>query len=345
MIGWLPRLLLIAIGLAALAWALSPLWLAFLVSILFYLLLSPLVSKLQVKGASRDMAIFLSLAPALLLLVIVATYSINTVRAYLPNLANDLTRLQQSAVLAMTNLDAYLEMMLGVCPQLAEKVRALDLNALIQTEKLLASTGVFINIAVNLAIVPPLAYFLLRDYTQWRDKALSLLPNHQFELGWLMYYSVSTRLQAYLRGLVWQAMILATITSLGFWIAGFPLPILLGALTGICGLVPYLGPFLSLIAPTVMLMLGPVFDPGAILQAVLVIVVGFGFDNMVTIPFLLAGTVNVHPMMAVVAVLLAGHIGGIPAMIVVIPSLGILKIMLQTLIHGLGAPVAQAQPQ
>ncbi len=345
MIGWLPRLLLIAVGLAALAWTLSPLWLTFLVGIFFYLLLSPLVSRLQVKSLSRDMSILLSLAPALLLLVSVAAYSINAVRGYLPNLPADLARLQHGAVLAMADLDLYLEQLLGVCPLLAERVRAIDLNALIQTEKLLASTGVFVNLAVNLALVPPLAYFLLRDYTQWRDKALSLLPNHQFELGWLMYYSVSTRLQAYLRGLAWQAIILATITSLGFWIAGFRLPVLLGTLTGICGLVPYLGPFLSLIAPTVMLMLAPVFDSSAILQAVLVIIVGFGFDNMVTIPFLLAGTVNVHPMMAVVAVLLAGHIGGIPAMIIVIPSLGILKIMLQTLIHGLGAPVAQAQPQ
>lgn len=345
MSGWLPRLLLAAVGLALLGWVLSPLWLTFLVSILFYLVLSPFVSKLQARGASRDMAIVLSLAPALILLVYVASYSISALRAYLPSLPADLEHLQHAAALALTDLDAYLARRLGSGTHLADRARLLDLNALVKPEKLIASSGVFINIIINLVLVPPLAYFLLRDYSQWRDKLLSLLPNHQFEIGWLMYYSVSTRMQAYLRGLVWQAVILAANTSIGFWIAGFKMPVLLGVLTGVAGVVPYLGPFLAMIAPVVMVLSAPVFVPGMILNAALVLLVGFGFDNMVTIPFLLAGCVNLHPMVAMVAVLVAGNVAGIPGMILVIPLLGMLKIVIETLVKGLGAPVAQAEPQ
>lgn len=340
--GWLPRLLLTGTLLALLAWMLSPLWLALLLSILFYLLLTPLVSKLQAQGLSHRRAILMALMPALLLLVYAAFYSINSVLVYLPSLAGDLEHLQHSATRALAQLETHAADTLGVRLQLAQQLAAVDLNDWLQTDRLLASSGTFINIVINVALVPPLAWFLLRDYRQWRDTLLSLLPNRHVELGWLMYHGVSTRMQAYLRGLVWQAVILAAITSAGFWLAGFPSPLLLGVLTGIAGLVPYLGPFLAMIAPTIVLLSAPVFDAGALLHMVLVLMVGFGFDNLVTVPFLLAGTVNLHPMIAMLAVLLAGHVGGIPAMILVIPVLGMAKIIVQTLVNGLGAPVTRS---
>lgn len=338
--AWLPKLVLVVATLLLLGWILSPIWLAILISALLYLLLAPVTSTLQARGIGRNRAILLSLLPPLLLLIYAATYSINLLRDYLPNLANDLEHLQQSAALALFQFEAHLEAALGIRLRLAEQTQVLDLNAMMKTDKLLESGGIFANLAVNLALVPPLAYFLLRDYRRWRDSALNLLPNHQFELGWIMYFGVSTRMQAYLRGLLWQGLILATITSTGFWLAGFPSPILLGVLTGIAGLVPYLGPVLAMAAPLIMLLSAPEFQASSIIEIIIILSIGFGFDNLVTVPFLLAGTVNLHPGIAMVAVVVAGHVGGIPAMILVIPLLGMLKIVLQTLVNGLSAPVA-----
>lgn len=337
--GWPLRLVIASLALLLFGWAVAPLWLAFLISVLFYLLLTPLVSKLQALGYSRDRALLYSLTPALLLLIYATGYSINALRGYLPQLAGDLEHLQNAASGALVNLQSHLDQILGLRLPLAEQASLLDLNAMLKTERLLESTSVFANLAINLALVPPLAFFLLRDFQRWRDSAMSLLPNNQFELGWVMYHGVSTRLQAYLRGLVWQALILAGITATGFWIAGFPSPLLLGLLTGIAGLVPYLGPVLAMVAPMIMLLSTNTFEPEAILHIVAVLSVGFGFDNLVTIPFLLAGTVNLHPGIAMVAVVVAGHVGGIPAMILVIPVLGMLKIVSQSLLHGLGPPV------
>ncbi len=204
-----------------------------------------------------------------------------------------------------------------------------------KAERLLASTSWLANLILNLALVPPLAWFLLRDYRGWRDRALALLPNNQFELGWLMYHRVCTRLQAYLRGLALQAMILAAITATGFWLIGLPSPLLLGILTGVAGFVPYLGPLLALIAPVLMMVAGPGLDPGTMMEIILVLAVGFGFDNAVVIPFLLAGTVNLHPAVAVVAVVIAGHVGGVTGMVLVIPLLGMLRIITETTYRGL----------
>ena len=69
----------------------------------------------------------------------------------------------------------------------------------------------------------------------------------------------------------------------------------------VAGLVPYLGPLLAMLAPVLMMVAGPGLDPGTLMEIVLVLAVGFGFDNAVVIPFLLAGSVNLHPAVAMLA--------------------------------------------
>lgn len=157
--GWLSRLLYAALALALLGWILSPLWLALLLSILFYLLLSPLVGTLQARGINHTRAIALSLAPALVLLVYAAIYSLNNVLAYLPQLSADMEFLQQSAMRALAQLEQHLGEAFGLRLQLADKLGAINLNDWLQTDKLLASTGTIVNIAINVALVPPLAFF------------------------------------------------------------------------------------------------------------------------------------------------------------------------------------------
>jgi putative permease len=335
---WVSRALLgtlIALIIGAL---LMPVWLAALLSILFYLLLEPVVSTLQARGVGRNTAIALALIPPVLLLVYGSSYALDAARGYLPEFSADLDKLQTAIITLMSELDQQLEYRAGLRLNLAEQASTVDPGSWVHPEKLLASTSWLANILLNLALVPLLAWFMLRDYRSLRDNALNLLPNHLFELGWLMYHRVSTRLQAYLQGLVLQALILASITSAGFWLIGLPSPLLLGALTGIAGLVPYLGPVLAIIAPVLVTVAGPGLDSSALLEIMIVLAVGFGFDNLVVIPFLLAGSVNLHPAVAMVAVIIAGYFGGITGMVLIIPLLGILRIVIETTYRGLSSP-------
>ncbi|MDF1630684.1 MAG: AI-2E family transporter [Alcanivoracaceae bacterium] len=335
---WLTRMAVGASILAVTGYLLTPLWIAALLCILFYLLLEPIVASLQAVGVRKDLAIATALLPPLIALTYFAAHLADVGREYLPQLGADIEQLQLGITRTVASFDIHLESVLGVQLQLANQVAALDLRGWIQPERLLASTSWLANVLLNLVLVPPLAWFFLRDYRSWRDQALSTLPNHQFELGWLMYHRVCNRLQAYLRGLVLQALILASITSVGFWLIGMPSPLLLGALTGIAGLVPYLGPLLAMIAPVMVMIAGPGLDPGALMEIILVLAVGFGFDNAVVIPFLLAGSVNLHPAVAMVAVVVAGHVGGITGMVLVIPLLGMLRIIVETTYRGLQSP-------
>jgi putative permease len=327
--------LILALVLAAL-YALRPLWGALIFACLLYLLLHPLVLRLRTLGWPRYGAIMLALGAPLLALGGLLQYLVREAANYLPRLSEDLRQLQTGLADMLTDLDRRLQLLTGVQIRLAEQFEQLQPETWLNTEQLLSSSGWVAAIAVNSVLAPVLAFFLLRDYRRLRDRALAALPNHRIELGWLLYRRIAGRLQSYLRGLLMQATILASVTATGFALAGFPSALLLGLLTGVAGLVPYLGPFLALVPPALVLLANPAMGLESLVEAVLVILVGFGFDNLVVIPFLLAGTVNVHPALALMAVLAAGHVAGIPGMVIIIPLLGMVGIVIKTLLE---APV------
>lgn len=329
------RYLAAAAALLLIVWALYPVWLAILLAVLLYLMLEPLVARMQARQVPQTRAIALALLPPLLILGWAATWGFNALRGYLPQLPTDLAYLQTGAVRALQDIETFLSSSIPINAPLSAQLAAIDMQAAINLDQLLASSSLVAQLAVNFALVPPLAFFILRDFHSVRDRCINLLPNPHFELGWLIYNRVSNRLQAYLRGLLLQQLILASITAAGFWLAGFPSPILLGLLTGIAGLVPYLGPLLAMIAPLVIVLGDTTMANSNIWEAVLVLAVGFGFDNLVVIPFLLAGSVNIHPAVALVAVVIAGHFAGIPGMILVIPLLGMARIITESIYHGL----------
>lgn len=334
----LAQLALILALLLAGFYALRPLWGALIFACLLYLLLHPLVLRLRTRGWRRHGAIVLALGFPLLALGGLFQYLARKAANYLPRLSEDLQQLQVGLVEMLTELDRRLELLTGLQTRLAEQFQQFQPDTWLNTEQLLSSSGWLVAIAVNSVLAPVLAFFLLRDYRRLRDRALAGLPNHRIELGWLLYRRIAGRLQSYLRGLLMQATILATITATGFALAGFPSALLLGLLTGIAGLVPYLGPFLALVPPALVLLANPAMGLESLVEAVLVIMVGFGFDNLVVIPILLAGTVNVHPALALMAVLAAGHVAGIPGMVIIIPLLGMVGIVIKTLLEAPGRP-------
>ena len=71
---WLSRMAVGALLVTAVGYLLTPLWIAVLLCILFYLLLEPAVGSLQAAGVRKDLAIATALLPPLIALIYFAVY-------------------------------------------------------------------------------------------------------------------------------------------------------------------------------------------------------------------------------------------------------------------------------
>ena len=120
----------------------------------------------------------------------------------------------------------------------------------------------------------------------------------------------------YIRGQSMDAAIVGSLVSIALLIAGVPYAVVIGILTGLGNLVPYVvclaeGSFMHLLIG------------GIILAAVMFI------DGNIINPRMLSSNVEVHPVLVIVALLAGGKIGGVVGMLVAVPVAALLKLQFE----------------
>ena len=191
------------------------------------------------------------------------------------------------------------------------------------------------QVAMALFLVPLITFFLLRDYRNMRNRIIGWLPNSAFELGWLIYHAVARQLQQYLRGVMMQSGIVAAFASLGFYIGGVDMALLFGVLTGLFNLIPYVGPPLAMIPPILVTLGAPEIDSMALISIPIVVLAAQLLDNLVIVPTLIANTVNLHPLVVLLGIIIFGAVFGFVGMLIAIPAMAVSKIVFTSLVFGL----------
>jgi putative permease len=322
-------LIFLAVALPVLffGWLLKTILFPVLIASVLYVLLEPAVSLLQRRGINKTLAITLVLLGVIALLVwfVVAvvpmvTDQFTVFRERLPTAWENIARLAEQ-------MQVWLNQSLGISLQADTLLPSA--SALVQhtSSRILGgASGLVANVALWLLLIPAVSFFLLRDYRSLRNTLISLAPNQIFEKSLMIYHKVASQLELYVRSVMLQSLIMAAVTGIGFALIGLPMAPLLGILAGVFNLIPYIGPLLGLVAPLlVALSLGT--DPGLLMATVAVVVVGQLNDNLVVVPTVLARAANLHPLIALLAIIVAGSLFGLPGMVFALPVLASARIV------------------
>ncbi len=326
---------IIAIFLAS-VFLLSSILIPIIVSFSLYSFLHPFSSWLMSKNFSRTLSIILSL----LLMVFVST---SALLYAIPRLFDQLLQLQQRfpSMLAIVekyaniasqriteltgfNLD-FPDIIMGIIGQSTSVGNSIILNVSDQV----------IGLAIASLLIPFITYFLLKDYRKFRNSMMNWLPNAHFELGWVIYQRVANQLEAYSRGVLLQSFIMSCVTAIGFSIIGLDIPILMGIITGLLNLIPYIGPLISIIFSLLIALGMTPFEPSLLYLVILVIITAQIIDNVIVIPYFIANAVDLHPVMVILGVIIFGSIFGMVGIILAIPAIATAKILFNNLYHNI----------
>ena len=319
---------LIVLVIAVLASLLAPLLIPIIISFTLYALLEPMSEVFERNGLSRNAA---SLS---VLLVMVAVAGI-VISLILPHLTSQLSSLQTQlplvwkSIMSMGNsFSQQIVGSVGITMQTSElhqhffsQANDWGKTALIQGSNFLLSFSVL------LVLVPIFTFFLIRDYRSFRNYMLDKLPNSSFEMGWLIYHRVAHQLQEYIRGIMIQSGIMTLLTTSGFYLIGLESPLLLGVIAGILNLIPYVGPLLAMVLPVLLAIGHAPVELWLVGAAVSVILIAQLIDNIIVIPAVIASSVNLHPLMVIVGIIVFGNIFGFIGMVVAIPVLSTANII------------------
>ena len=136
---------------------------------------------------------------------------------------------------------------------------------------------------------------------------------------------IQSRIRQYILGLVLEMLIVAAATCLALWIVGVKYAILLGLLTGLFNVIPYLGIITAMLLSTLV-----TFATAGATKILLVIATIFGIhliDSNVLLPIIVGSKVRINALITILAVIIGESVWGIPGTFLAIPVIAMTKIV------------------
>ncbi len=125
----------------------------------------------------------------------------------------------------------------------------------------------------------------------------------------------------FLSGQCLEAIILGILIFISFTIFGLPYAPLLGVVTAICALIPYVGAFISCALGVLLALLES--PQKAVICLVVYLVVQF-VETQFIYPYVVGGSVGLSPLWTLIAVLIGGNLFGLMGMIFFIPVVSVI---------------------
>jgi predicted PurR-regulated permease PerM len=183
--------------------------------------------------------------------------------------------------------------------------------------------GVFSALG-EIIIIPFLTFFILKDARALKKFVVQRIPNRYFEMSLSLIHKATLQLGRFIRGQLLDAAIVGIMAMIALSLLELRYALLIGALAGLANMIPFLGPIVGGVPAIIV----SIVDTGGF-SGVLPIVVAFAviklIDDVIVQPTVVSKSVELHPVVVIVAIFAGGHIGGILGMIVAVPVVSIIK--------------------
>lgn len=181
----------------------------------------------------------------------------------------------------------------------------------------IASVRGFISVLVYLILVPLMVFFLLKDKHKILYWINSVLPD-QRGISNEVWREVNQQTGNYIRGKIWEILIIWGISYLTFKLLGMNFSMVLSLMVGLSVLVPYVGVTVVFLPVALFAYfqwgLNTEFFYALIAYSVIQLL-----DGNLLAPLLLSEVVDLHPVAIIVAVLLCGGLWGLWGLFFAIP--------------------------
>jgi predicted PurR-regulated permease PerM len=325
-IRWIYYTLVISI-LAILIWGLGVLILPLVLGFLLAYLLTPAVDYLERKKLKRPtaaMITFICIGLIIFILVKVST----------PVVSSQFTHFQDHKTEYLATIEHKIEGMKTWAETFIPKETVYSMEVQARTKITMAIADFqkkipdilsqAVGLIATFIFVPIIGFFFLIQGSEMKKFVVALLPNRYFEMTLMILYKVNSQLGSYIRGQIFDCIILGILWTIGLSLIGVKGAIAIGIFAGIANALPYVGPVLGAIPATFILLIDPTATTHWSMPWVVLIVVNI-LDNAVVYPMTVGKSLQLHPLLVILGILFGGSIAGIPGMILAVPLIGMCK--------------------
>lgn len=298
----------------------------FLISIIFAYLLVGMQTRLSSIGVSNFLSLVITYCFFLLIGITLMVWLGPLVYQQLQSLILEIPKWVNAFMLFVQEIPSkYPEMISS--EQITSFAQSLSgqITSISQDFLKVSITGIqnTLTIAINLALLPVLVYFLLFDRQSIIDSFLNILPKKRAILN-KVWIEMDEQLSNYARGKAIEILIVGMAAALIFMFFGLQYVALLSVLVGFSVLIPYIGAFLVTIpvAAVGLLQFGLTFDFWLLMSLYLILQI---LDGNILVPLLFSDAVKLHPIIIILAVFVFGGLFGFWGVFFAIPIATLIK--------------------
>ncbi len=300
----------------------------FIIAGLICYLITPIVNKIMLLGLQRWVAV------SFITLLIIAIFAF-IVTLLIPVITTEIKVFKE-------NYPKYELLIKEQCTDIAKKVPFLKkytdnitnptensengLTDLIASklETLTQHITSVVSVIPFIILIPVITFFMLLGANKVKESFIEFLPARYVEFFVSFIYEVNFVLGGYIRGQIIEACFIGIVTSLILFSFNVKYAIIIGVISGLFNIIPYLGPAVAMISGILataiqyksITMVLYVFIALEIMQQI---------DGRIIQPLIVGKNVNLGPVTMIFALLLGANIGGILGMLVSVPLIAILK--------------------
>jgi predicted PurR-regulated permease PerM len=299
----------------------APLFVPLAYALFISFILYPISYWLEKRGLPRFLAITISLLLLIVLVGGLVALLYSQAKGFLSHWQN----LRPLITNAIAQIESYLRDTLNVPVAITDKWLENMINSLgMQLFTGVGSTvyGSLVS-SVKLFLIPVYTALILYNRKQLLDFVFSLFPSN------ILHEAVYT-FHHFIKGMITVYIIVGTLNSIGLYFLGVPNAILFGFIASILTFIPYVGIIVGSLLPVTIAWA----IHGNILYAIGVVAV-FAFVQVleanVIFPLAVSHRLKLSTLFTLLAIFAGGILWGVSGMILFIPTLGIIKLILEKL--------------
>lgn len=292
-------------------------------AIFFAMMLLPVSRKLEKWGISRIPATLLCIV--VILLFMAGIFSI--IGAQAASLSQDLPQIQKKLQQTVDAGQQWVQQQFGVAPQEQIQFVKSQISKFSQSFNKFA-TGLVsgsVGILGGFALILIYFFFLMWKREKYEEFFLKLARPENRPEAQQQLQDITQVASAYLVARLLSMLFLAVFYAVGFSIIGLKNALLISLVAVIPTIIPYIGAFVGGFFPLIMALVAG--SSGMVLPVMGVLVVAQVLDNNIIEPLVEGNSLNLSPVITIVAIVLGELTWGIAGMILFIPLFAVLRII------------------
>lgn len=330
--SWWGILLLVVIG--GLIVLLDAVLMPFIAGMILAYLADPLANRFQRWGMNRPLAVssvflvlLVALAASLLILIPLVVQQLKQLGEAVPGVFDWVENVLAPQVQEWTGYDLATELD-NVQEMLAENWRDAS-GYLAQALGQIGRSGMaFATWVTYVALIPVVTFYLLLDWNRLLASIADLIPRQFADDTFRLARRCDEVLSAFLRGQLLVMLCLGVIYATGLTLMGVNFGLLIGFISGLVSIVPFLGFIVGLVIAVVVAL----FQYGTwlgVAGVIAVFSVGQIIESAVLQPKLLGDKIGLHPVAVIFAVLAGGSLFGLTGVLLALPIAAVILVLLK----------------